>query len=966
MRMLMKKINAVLLSCVTAVGILQTVVCADNPVIQTRYTADPAPMVSTDGETLYLFTSHDEPEGGENGAMYVMNDWNLYSTQDMVNWTDLGVPASYNVFEWSQGDAWAIQTVRGLDGRYYLYAPVKGQSSTAIGVAVADRPEGPYKDALGKPLTEKPNFIDPSVYVDYESGRAFIVWGNPDPYFAELNPDMVTFKTQPVRINKTTTAFGTADADRDRETRYEEGPWIYEKNGYCYLVYAGNGIPEDLEYSVCDNDTFLDWVDTLPEADGTEEYTAVDGPWTYGNVLMPTFDSGTFTNHPGPIDFKGNSYLFYHTAQLPGANGFRRSVAVDEMTYNANGSIEAVVPTASGPAALKNLDPYSCTEAETIAFSEGLETDEYYTNTETGAVTDTFTNDDTKNVYVTGVSSGDYIKIANVDFGSGAGMFTASVSSAGKGGAIELRLDSKDGSLIGKMPVSYTGGKGVWQEKTAAVLGAEGVHDLYLVFKGEERVEDLFDVDHWKFTEKTDNKTLTAINASVDEYKIDTREGANTANMTVTAVYSDGTSEDVTSQAQVTSDNVTYDNGVITGTSYGDAVINVSYRGVSEQIRLQVKDMETEEKVASLSVEPESVKLVYGGTPADITVTAVYEDGHTEDVTLKADYAAADTSVVSAGNGMIAPLKVGSTNVTVRFAGRLGEAKQAVIPVTVTSNMILNGDFETDSTEPWVNYYSTLSVEDEGGNKILKVSDRVSDEEWEQGTANGAHYTFGSELQTGKTYRYSARLKYTEGPDTRDFAMVFWNGWQKYFDDASWGDEYGGYNLQTVTAAKGEWVTFSGTVTIPEGADLSDEFALGFVTTWVADPTAENDLMDYYIDDVTFADMDAEDPVATEDPGSSEEPDKPLTTVSKAERIGGNIVLTTTASEIITDKVLHIALYDGNDRLVRYIQVPASASEKTAYVVFEDDTAAEYTKVFVWDSIGQMTPSAEAETVEIR
>ena len=698
-------------------------------------------------------------------------------------------------------------------------------------------------------------------------------------------------------------------------------------------------------------------VDTLPEADGTDEYTAVDGPWTYGNVTVERCVSGTFTNHPGPIDFKGNSYLFYHTAQLPGANGFRRSVAVDEMTYNADGSIEAVVPTASGPSALKSLDPYLRTEAETIAFSEGLETDEYYTNTETGALTDTFTNDDIKNVYVTGVSSGNYIKVANVDFGSGAGTFTASVASAGKGGEIELRLDSKDGSIIGTLPVSYTGGNGVWQEKTAAVSGAEGVHDLYLVFKGEERVEDLFDVDHWRFTEKTDDKTLTAINASIDEYKIDIRDGANTANMTITAVYSDGTSEDVTSQAQVTSENVTYNNGVITGTSYGDAVINVSYGGVSEQIRLQVKDMETEEKVESLSVEPATVKLVCGGTPADVTVTAVYEDGHTEDVTLKADYTSADTSVVSAESGMITPVNVGSTNVTVSFAGRLGEAKQAVIPVTVTSNMIINGDLETGSTEPWVNYYSTLSVEDEGGNKILKVSDRVSDEEWEQGTANGAHYTFGSELQTGKTYRYSARLKYTEGPDTRDFAMVFWNGWQKYFDDTSWGDEYGGYNLQTVTAAKGEWVTFSGTVTIPEGADLSDEFALGFVTTWTAEPTAENDLMDYYIDDVTFADIDS---------GDVTDPDEPLTTVSTAERIGSNIVLTTTASEVITDKVLHIALYASNDTLVRYIQVPTSESEKTAYVVFEDDMAAEYAKVFVWDSIGQMTPSADAETVEIQ
>ena len=149
----------------------------------------------------------------------------------------------------------------------------------------------------------------------------------------------------------------------------------------------------------------------------------------------------------------------------------------------------------------------------------------------------------------------------------------------------------------------------------------------------------------------------------------------------------------------------------------------------------------------------------------------------------------------------------------------------------------------------------------------------------------------------------------------------------------------------------------SGTVTIPEGANLSDEFALGFVTTWTAEPTAENDLMDYYIDDVTFADVDS---------GDVTDPEERITTVSAAKRIDGNIVLTTTASEIITDKVLHIALYDGNDRLVRYIQVPASASEKTAYVVFEDDTAAEYAKVFVWDSIGQMTPSAEAETVEIR
>lgn len=945
----MKKISAALTACIIAAGAVQTCVYADNPIVQTRYTADPAPMVSEDGETLYLFTSHDEPEGGENGGMYVMNDWNLYSTQDMVNWTDLGVAASYEMFKWSKGDAWAVQTVRGFDGRYYLYAPVSGSSGTAIGVAVADRPEGPYTDALGKPLTEKPNFIDPTVYVDEESGRAFIMWGNPDPYFAELNRDMITFKTQPVRINKTVKAFGTSTAE-NRETRYEEGPWIYRRGGLWYLVYAGNGIPEDLEYSVCDDETFNSWVASLPEADGTEDYAAVDGPWEYRGVLMETFDSGTFTNHPGPIDFKGNSYLFYHTAQLPGANGFRRSVAVDVMEYGADGAIELAVPTKEGPAPLKALDPYVRNEAETIAFSEGLETDEYYTNTETGERTDTFTDDDTKNVYVTGIENGDYIKVSNVDLGAGAGMFTASVASDKAGGAIELRLDSLDGALAGTLPVSYTGGRDVWQEKTAAVSGAAGVHDLYLVFRGEERVEDLFDIDFWRFEEKTDEAVLTALNASIDEYKIDIRDGANTANMTVTAVYSNGTSKDVTTEAEVVSGNITYSGGVITGTAYGDAVITVSYGGISERVRLHVKDMETEEKVAYLSAEPGAVKLVRGGAPAEIAVTAVYEDGHTEDVTLKAEYASDSAAVVSAANGILTPQGIGETNVRIRFGGRLGDVKETALPVTVTDNMILNGDFENGLTEPWVNYYSSLAVADEGENKILKVTDRLSDEEWQQGTANGAHYILGSALPPGRTYRFSAKLKYTDGPDERAFSMSLWNGWEKYFEDASWGDQYGGYTLQTVTAKKGEWVTFDGTVEIPEGAHFSEELSLAFITTWVAEVDPENDLMDYYIDDVTFADVTQ---------------DALLSTESHAERIGSNIVMTVTASDIITDKVLHIALYDDNGALVRYMQVPASQSERTAYVVFADEDNAKYAKVFIWNSLGQMTPSAEAEKVVI-
>ena len=935
----MKKITVPLI--LSAALMLPCAALADNPIVQTRFTADPAPMLSEDGETLYLFTSHDEPEGGENGVMYVMNDWNLYSTKDMVNWTDLGVPTSYEVFDWAVGDAWAIQTVRGFDGRYYLYAPVNSERGNSIGVAVADRPEGPYTDAIGKPIAAQFTFIDPTVYVDYESGRAFMMWGNPDPYFAELNRDMISFKTQPVKINKTIESFGDSTSE-DRETRYEEGPWIYIRGGFCYLVYAGNGIPEDLEYSICTKEEFLSWVETLPAADGTSTYQSKDGPWKYGNVLMATFDSGTFTNHPGVVDFKNNSYLFYHTAKLPGSGGFRRSVAVDSMYYNEDGSIQEAVPTTEGPAAIGALDPYSLTEAETIAYSLGVETDEYYTNTATGEVTDTFTNADTKHVYVTGIENGDYIKVKNVDFGAAnaklsldtadngisytadtsgltdediyiagysqdgtllqlcrhsaadgecsgmlsadgiktvgafawekgtqtpvwsekraadalaeAGIFTVRAAAGGKGGEIELHLDSIDGELIGTMPVSYTGGNDIWQTKYTAVSGASGIHDLYFVFRGEERAEDLFMLDNWRFEPKTAEKTLTALNAYIDEYKIDIREGANTANIKVMAIYSDGSSEDVTALAEVSSDNISYSNGVITGTSYGRAVINVSYGGVSEDVMLWVKDMETEEKAAYLYSDPAEVSLVYGGLPAEVTVTAVFEDEHEEDVTLKAEYVSNDESVATVENGVITPVGAGQTVISISYAGKFGEPAVMELPVRVNTNMIVNGDFESGSVEPWTPFYSTLLVEDDGtGNKVLRITDRDTDESGAQGTANSAHYVMGTDLQPGKTYKFSAKLKYNDGPDTRAFTMSFWNNWQKYIEDASWGDIYGNYTLSELTATKGEWTTFSGTVTIPADAYIDPKLALTFTSTWVAEPTLENDLMDLYIDDVSFA-----------------------------------------------------------------------------------------------------------------
>lgn len=917
-------------------------VSADNPIVQTRFTADPAPMVSSDGETLYLFTSHDEPEGGENGAMYIMNDWNLYSTKDMVNWTDLGVPTSYKVFDWAKGDAWAIQTVE-KNGKYYLYAPVKAQSTTGIGVAVADRPEGPYRDAIGEPLTERFSFIDPSVYVDEESGRAFIVWGNPDPYFAELNDDMISFKTQPVKINKTVDSFGKSDKE-NRDTRYEEGPWLQKHGEYCYLVYAGNGIPEDLEYSFCKYDEFLAWVDALPKADGSGDYKLVDGPWAYGDVLMVTFNSGTFTNHPGLVDFKDTSYLFYHTAQLPNANGFRRSVAVDVMTYNySDGKIPTVTPTSAGPDAIAKLDPYERTEAETIAFSKGLESDEYYTVTATGEKTDTFTNNDTKNVYIKSIENDDYIKVANVDFGAGAGMFTASVASDKKGGSIELRLDSLDGAVIGTLPVSYTAGE--WQEKSAGITGAAGTHDLYFVFKGESREEDLFSFDYWRFEEKTGEKTLTAVNACLDEYKIDTKDGANTANMTVTAVYSDGTTEDITHSEglKVTSENIKYADGIVTGTSYGEAVIAVSYGGITENVRLIVKDMDTELTADSISVTPGAVKFVYGGAAVELAVTATYKDGHTEDVTEKAVYSSANTSIAQTDGYKVIPKAMGTTAVTVSYTGELGGTVSANVPVTVSANMLKNGNFDMDSSE-WLISNDGWATEHEGRKGVARVAEGTS-----SGVRSIEQFVTGMlTLEPGKQYKMSADIYYTKKADETDASFNVWLLTRWAAEDGN--QLAGGFSNASVTP--GEWTTVSLTLSITDVESLLKRGAeqASFVIESGMDYTNE-----FYVDNVTLSDADVSEPI-----------EEKLTTKTAAQRIDSNIVLTVTASDIITDKVLHIALYDENDKLVRYMKVPTSASEKTAYVVFQGDVSAKKAKIYVWDSIEGMMPETDAETVEIK
>lgn len=444
----------VLLAGITRVG-------AQNPIVQTYFTADPAPMVHN--ETVYLYTSHDEDSTVNN--FFTMYDWRCYSSTDMVNWTDHGAVASLKNFKWMNktNGAWAPQCI-ARNGKFYLYVPIHGEG---VAVLVSDSPTGPFTDPIGKRLVESNHVwqdIDPTVAID-NKGQAWLYWGNPQLWYVKLNDDMISYDKSIgdngiVTVEMTPEAFGSKPGREGRPgTTYTEGPWFFQRKNLFYMMYAASGIPEYIAYSTA---------------------TSPQGPWTFKGFIMERAPQLAFTNHAGIIDYKGNSYLFYHDQSLSKGQGFKRSVSVEQFTYNADGTIPLIVPTKEGVTkSVGTLNPFKRVEAETIAWSEGLKT----------------AGDSKSGLYVTKIEHGDYLKVRSVDLGKGAKKIEAGVASNGKGGRIEIRLGTPDGELLGTLEVKNSGGWQNWTTAQAKLKKRAGTHDLCFVFTGG--VGELFNFDWW-------------------------------------------------------------------------------------------------------------------------------------------------------------------------------------------------------------------------------------------------------------------------------------------------------------------------------------------------------------------------------------------------------------------------------------------------------------------------------------
>lgn len=300
-------------------------VYADNPVIKDQFSADPAALVS-DGK-VYLYTGHDEAL--VDGNFFVLREWNVFSSSDLENWKLEGsLPRSE--FKWAKNDsAWASQAIE-REGQFFWYVTVfngdPDEPGYAIGVAQSDHPTKSFKDALDRPLispsmTDDPEFmghepwddIDPTVFID-DDGQAYMYWGNTHLYYVKLKDNMIELDGEIHKVEI-----------ENMGVSFTEGPWLHRYEDMYYLTFAVN-YPEEIGYAMSDH----------PE-----------GPWEYKGKLMDKLP-GSATSHPAILEFEDEWYFIYHTAALPTGGEFRRSVSIEKMYYNEDGTIQKITPTASG------------------------------------------------------------------------------------------------------------------------------------------------------------------------------------------------------------------------------------------------------------------------------------------------------------------------------------------------------------------------------------------------------------------------------------------------------------------------------------------------------------------------------------------------------------------------------------------------------------------------------------------
>lgn len=418
-----------------------------NPIVRDQFSADPSARVF--GDRVYVFPSHDilATEGKGRVGWFCMEDYHVFSSANLTDWTDHGMIVQQNKVPWVRPNSysmWAPDCVY-RNGKYYFYFPTAPQDTITygrgftIGIAFADKPEGPYTPEA-TPI-KGVRGIDPNVFID-KDGQAYLYWSAGNIYGAKLKDNMLELSSEVKTLGELPTK------------GLKEGPYLFERNGIYYLTYphVENKI-ERLEYAIGDNPL---------------------GPFKFAGVIMDESPSGCWTNHHSIIQFKEQWYLFYHDRDYSPKFDKARSVRIDSLFFNTDGTIKKVNPTLRG---------VGLTDA-----NKEIQIDRYSDKSMEGLSIDFI---DTTNRFLGWktifTKAGAWVQYNSIDFGKKK-IKAVKVRAVSTSGAIlQIRIDNIKSPVIAELKIP---GNNNWNSIKASLTGMKsGVHNLFVSLKDEKKVE---------------------------------------------------------------------------------------------------------------------------------------------------------------------------------------------------------------------------------------------------------------------------------------------------------------------------------------------------------------------------------------------------------------------------------------------------------------------------------------------
>ena len=473
---------------------------ADYVTLQTRYSADPSPFVGAQDGRLYVTTTHDEV----GVRCFCMLDYNVFSTDDGVNWRDDGIAFSPVANTTWGKNAWAQQVIWHAPlGKYVMYFPAFGDGyNNSVGVAAATDPRGPYVDIAGRGIAPGE---DPTIFVDDDGTRVLCSATNQPynmPWCGTLEADMVTWATPQRQVF----------IDGLQPGNFFEAPWIFKRKGVYYLSFM-----EDYGFSASVGAPFgwsLGYA-TNNSSDPLGNYT-YRGPLMWANPgncddnerCADSLGSVGGNSHHGFVEWPAGSdqwYIAYHTRNLAVLKDqvtfSQRNVGLDRVYFEPDGAI--ATPVASTPSWVRQqkvVDAYAAAQpAAMMAAGSSL-----FIGTQPALRADPAGG---MWRYLWNVTADSFLRVRGVDFGAvpGASGFTVRVASLAAGGAVEARLDGPAGALVATAAVPATGGWETFTNVSCASAGAHGLHDLFLVFRAPSGAPPnasamLFNVMSWAFS----------------------------------------------------------------------------------------------------------------------------------------------------------------------------------------------------------------------------------------------------------------------------------------------------------------------------------------------------------------------------------------------------------------------------------------------------------------------------------